>query len=181
MSSETPDPGAFVRVDVSTLHLAHPRIRAEDWRSPLIGKLLGTAQYVETSCEMHSAFRGVGEPEVCRTLSLSWTGLAEDFQRCWRTYQGSVLTEFAALAVACILLSLDVNLEITEVTRRGEKADYWIGDGQFLIEVSGQSTGNLTTLLEQKVKQLQSNPFGKGGFVCVSDFSSLNAILWFHV
>jgi hypothetical protein len=90
------------------------------------------------------------------------------------------LTEFAALAVACILLSLDVNLEISEVTRRGEKADYWVADGQFLLEVSGQTTGDLSMLLEQKVKQLQANPFGKSGFVCVSDFTSLRAILSFH-
>lgn len=167
-------------VDVGTLHLQHPKIRAEDWRSPLVGRLLGTAHYSEVSQAIEQSFKGFDKREILNSVLLFWSDLRDDFHRCWRTYQAPVLTEFAALALACILISINTNLEITEVTRRGDKADYWIGDGEFLLEVSGQIEGNLSSLLEQKAHQLQSNPFGCSGFVCVTNFSISRALLWFY-
>jgi hypothetical protein len=72
-------------------------------------------------------------------------------------------------------------MEITEVTRRGSRVDYWIGDRQLLLEVSGTQTGNLATLCTSKAKdQLLKNPFNKDGFVCVSRFSNTAARLWYY-
>ncbi len=114
-------------------------------------------------------------------LPLEWSGLQTDYERCLRTYQSSVLTEFAALAVACILLNKRAGLEITEVTRRGSKIDYWIGQRDLVLEVSGTESGDLAALCEKKAgEQLLKNPHQKDGFVCVSRFSSRNARLWFY-
>ena len=52
--------------------------------------------------------------------------LREDFTRCVNTYQAPILTEFATLGIACLLTHARLNSQITEVTRRGERVDYWI-------------------------------------------------------
>jgi hypothetical protein len=71
-------------------------------------------------------------------------------------------------------------LEITEVTRRGHKADYWLGNREALLEVSGQQEGNLEALCDAKSAQLRANPFGKSGFVCVAIYRHACCRLWFY-
>jgi hypothetical protein len=48
-----------------------------------------------------------------------------------------------------------------------------------LLEVSGRKAGDLDDLRRYKEAQLRSNPYGKGGYVSVVDFSRLRARLWF--
>ena len=98
-----------------------------------------------------------------------WRGLGEDLERCVRTHQGPVITEFAALGMACVLAN-QASLTISEVCRRGEVVDYWLNDRQFLLEVGGQVEGGLPALCATKARQLKKNPFGKSGFVCVTLF-----------
>jgi hypothetical protein len=167
-------------IEVAELHLPHPQIRAEDWRSPLVKRLLGSDEYHDGEQAMKDSFRAQKASVVENTLMLSWHGLSEDFAKCCKTYQDPVITEFATLGLACILVARRAGLEITEVTRRGEKADYWLGNKEALLEVSGQEEGNLETLCEAKAVQLKANPFGKSGFVCVAIYGDACCRLWFY-
>ena len=168
-------------VPVHQLHEHHPQIRAEDWRSPLVARLINDAAYSDGNADLSDSFRAKDADPRDGKLPLAWSGLQADYDRCLKTYQTSVLTEFAALAVACILVNRRAGLEITEVTRRGDKVDYWIGDRDLLIEVSGTQSGDLAALCDSKAKdQLLKNPFKKDGFVCVSRFRSPAARLWYY-
>lgn len=168
-------------VDVCSLHAAHPLIRAKDWCSPLVLRLLSPDSYRDGSREMRDSFRSDGaEQPADGSLNLRWKGLRQDCDQVGRTYQEPVITEFATLGLACILVENRANLEITEVTRRGEKADYWLGDKELLLEVSGQQSGDLEALCLTKAQQLLENPFDKSGFVCVAIYEKKIARLWFY-
>jgi hypothetical protein len=124
------------------------------------------------------------KPEVGEATETTWTcrwrGLRKDFLICINTYQAGVLTEFATLGLACLLTTDRLNLEITEVTRRGERADYWIGDREYLLEVSGVQQGDLDALHDRKTIQLRENPFGADGFVCVANYNQKQVKFWHH-
>jgi hypothetical protein len=168
-------------VPIHQLHEHHPQIRAEDWRSPLVARLTHEATYADGNAVLSDSFRPVDANPADGKLPLTWSGLQTDYERCLKTYQTPVLTEYAALAVACILVNKRAGLEITEVTRRGDKVDYWIGDRQLLLEVSGTQTGDLAALCDSKAtEQILKNPFKKDGFVCVSRFGSPAARLWYY-
>jgi hypothetical protein len=168
-------------IQVEDLHKPHPRIRAKDWRSPLVKRLLGTNKYRDGACKLNSSYRATPSGiAVEEELSLSWQGLKADFEQAANTYQEPVITEFATLGVACILVTEQTGLQITEVTRRGEKADYWLGDRQYMLEASGQQDGNLDALCSEKAGQLLANPFDKAGYVCVASYDKRKARLWFY-
>jgi hypothetical protein len=118
--------------------------------------------------------------DVITNAEFSWSGLAEDFAKVIKTYQEAVITEFATLGLACALVTAYTGLELTEVTRRGEKADYWLGDRELMIEISGQKSGSLETLCSDKAQQLKANPFSKDGYVCVANYAHARARLWFY-
>jgi hypothetical protein len=166
------------KVDVCRIHLAHP-IRAADWRSPLVHRLLQSAPYRDGDREIAHSYRDPGYVKLEQHLRLSWHGLGDDLERCIRTYQGPVITEFAALGMACVLVN-QAGLTISEVCRRGEVVDYWLNGRQFLLEVSGEVDGTLPLLCKKKAKQLQKNPFGKSGFVCVTVFRRGLCRLWYY-
>jgi len=165
--------------DVHLLHEHHPSIRAEDWRSPLVRRLINSDVYADGDCPFENSFREETSIIKENEILLLWTGLKEDFDKCVRTYQSPHITEYATLGLACILLTQNASMEITEVTRRGERADYWIGDKDLLVEISGQQYGNLADLCAEKAKQLLENPFNKSGYVCVAIYSDCQARLWF--
>lgn len=170
-----------IPIDVNSIHGPHSQIRAEDWRSPLVRRLLGSDEYRDGSKQMSSSF--IGESDTVptnETLVMSWSGLASDFNKTVKTYQVPVITEFATLGLACGLVTAFTGLEITEVTRRGERADYWLGDRKLMMEISGQDSGDISKLCEQKSAQLAENPYGKPGFVCVASYSELSARLWYY-
>jgi hypothetical protein len=170
-----------VTIPVHKLHENHPKIRAADWRSPLVARLTGEATYADGNAVLTDSFRGKNQVLAEGTVPLEWSGLQTDYERCLKTYQANVLTEFAALAIACILLKQRAGLEITEVTRRGSKIDYWIGQRELVLEVSGTQKGDLAALCDKKAgEQLLKNPHKKDGFVCVSRFSTPIARLWFY-
>jgi len=166
-------------IAVHELHINHPCIRASDWRSPLVIRLCGESVYAEGSREINNSYRSKQMSVVENILSLSWEGLLEDYEQCLRTYQAPVITEMATLGLACVLMTHNEGREITEVTRRGEKADYWIGDKEELLEVSGQQDGNLDNLCTAKAEQLLANPFQKSGYVCVATYSNATSRLWY--
>lgn len=170
-------------IDVTTLHETHPRIRAKDWRSPLVLRLLQGPKYRDGQRVMTGSFRPVEGAEVSGALHLRWEGLGDDFKQCVNTYQEPVLTEFATLGLACVLLTNYTSFSISEVTRRGERVDYWIGDDQnrkrFVLEVGGQQNGPIDGLSTSKTTQLQDNPWKRPGFICVAVFAEAAARLWF--
>lgn len=106
--------------------------------------------------------------------------MATELSKCIKTYQVHVLTELASLGLACILLNVNTKKEITEVTRRGDKADYWVGERESLIEISGQQEGDIDSLCTVKSTQLLQNPFGKSGYVCVANYDENKARLWYY-
>jgi hypothetical protein len=166
-------------VDIARLHVAHPRIRAADWRSPLVRRLLNKQPYRDGSKLIGDSFRCPEGTESENQLSLTWSGLEEDVALTDNTYQEPVITEFATLGLACILTSRRTGLQITEVTRRGERVDYWLGDKEYVLEVSGTQSGSLEKLYETKAQQLSENPFEKSGYVCVAEYKGLRARLWY--
>ena len=166
-----------IRVD--TLHDRHPKIRAKDWRSPVVARLIANAAYSDGACVVVASIRPADGAGAVSQLPLEWRGLEEDYAQCLNTYQAPVVTEFAALGIACILCSV-AELEITEVTRRGDKVDYWLGDRDLLLEVSGTVDGDLSDLCATKAQsQLRKNPFEKDGYVCAVRFTTAEARLWF--
>ncbi|MBF0548973.1 MAG: hypothetical protein HQK60_00420 [Deltaproteobacteria bacterium] len=168
--------------DVERIQELHPKIRAQDWRSPLVSRLQGRESYCDGSTEVSINYRSMNAEAKCQEseVMLRWSGLEEDYKLCINTYQGPTLTEFATLGLACILVAELPHLEITEVARRGERADYWLGDKELLLEVSGQVNGSLSSLRDDKAKQLQANPFGKAGYVCVANYSEAASYLWYY-
>jgi hypothetical protein len=167
-------------INVHELHLPHPKLRAEDFRSPLVRRLSQTDRYQDGHTSLNNSYRGVDGIITDSTLMLQWKGLAEDHRKCLNTYQVPVITEYATLGLACILLTRNTSQEITEVTRRGEKADYWIGDREAMMEISGQQDGDITELCERKSGQLLENPYGQNGYVCVAIFDNRQARLWYY-
>jgi hypothetical protein len=166
---------------VEDLHEAHPRVRAKDWRSPLVKRLLKSSKYADGECDLNDSFRPAPGTEVAEdTLSLSWKGLNDDYGQAINTYQDPVITEFATLGLACILLTKRTGLQITEVTMRGDRADYWLGDRELLLEVSGLQHGQLDSLCDEKATQLLDNPYDKPGYVCVVVYEQPSARLWFY-
>lgn len=167
-------------VQVQLLHKAHPNIRAEDWRSPLVRRLLGCDQYTDGVQTFSDTFSSSEDGPIDSQMDLSWADLKDDFNRCVKTYQAPVITEMATLGLSCILLERRAKLEVTEVTLRGDRADYWLGEKELLLEVSGQQRGDLQDLHDEKATQLLDNPFGKDGYVCVANYTERKAILRFH-
>jgi hypothetical protein len=168
-------------IEISTLHEPHPQIRAKDFESPLVRRLLRATEYRDGSCSVLDSFRPPASDQPTeRSIDLSWKGLHKDFDQVLRTYQEPRITELATLGLACILVAHRAGLEITEVTRVGDRADYWLGDKQFLLEVSGQQSGTIDALCSEKAGQLLENPFSKSGYVCVAVYDQPRARLWFY-
>jgi len=180
IAERTVPTGTPVRVcRVQVMGSLHPRLRANDWRSPLVHRLLQSEKYKDGAADVAVDYKWL-EDRISSPVTLLWEGLATDFNQCLATYQAPVLTEFATLGLASVLVHLFAGLEITEVARRGEKADYWIGDRECMLEVSGKQSGNLEDLRDEKSEQLLSNPFGKPGFVCVAVYDEQKSYLWFY-
>jgi hypothetical protein len=97
-----------------------------------------------------------------------------------RTYQRNRIVEDAAIAIACILFPKIVNFEL-EVAYLGERADYWTTDRRYMVEISGtERAREFRSRHRKKIKQFLQNPYGKGGFVVVCDFSKKRILLSFH-
>ncbi|HWA76576.1 MAG TPA: hypothetical protein VG937_29780 [Polyangiaceae bacterium] len=150
-----------------------------DWRSPLVERLLASDEYQDGTKALSESLKLRSIAPTATTMTLRWHGLRDDFGQCHNTYQAPVITEMATLALACILTKKRAATEITEVTRRGEKVDYWLGQREFVLEVSGTVDGDLDALTTKKSEQLRDNPFERPGYVCVARYATCEARLWF--
>jgi hypothetical protein len=167
-------------VNVHELHQNQPLIGAEDFRSPLVRRLAQTDVYQDGEAIVTNSFRSEDGTMVERIFCLRWLGLADDHRKCINTYQEPVITEFATIGLACIFMNNLIGQEITEVTMRGQKADYWIGDREAMLEISGQQDGDIDSLCQNKSIQLLENPFGQNGYVCVAIFNDRQARFWYY-
>ena len=125
--------------------------------------------------------RDVGEAgESHRQLHLSWSASSAFDERI--PLQERVVTEWAAVGIACVLVPLYTDLRILQVTQAGDGFDYWVGDDEweYALEVSGTIEGSLAGRHAAKVRQLQRNPYGVDGYVAVTRFASLEAIFSFN-
>ncbi len=116
------------------------------------------------------------------TLRVQWKDeTAERIPHMIRTHHEIHLTEFAAIGITCILFPKVVNLSGMEVSEIGTRADYWISNKRYLIEISGTETEReLSRRHREKVEQLLDNPDGKDGYVVVVCFSSKHILFSFH-
>ena len=168
-------------ININTMPNSHGNLRAEDWRSPLVRRLICCDAYADGPKTITASYAGkTDDAAQNESLEIVWSGLASDFAKVIKSYQAPIITEMATLGLACGMVTAFAQMEITEVTRRGEKADYWLGDRELMLEVSGQEAGDLAALCQKKSAQLQDNPFGKDGFVCVANYADATARLWFY-
>jgi hypothetical protein len=116
------------------------------------------------------------------TVEFDW--LAETFpdcQRIFRTLQREAVVEYAAVAAAFLIVTNLAQRNIAEVTLRGDKADYFLDGRKYLLEISGtENAEHLASRHNEKVRQLQANPFGKDGYVFVCCFSNQRTKFSFH-
>jgi hypothetical protein len=117
-------------------------------------------------------------------ISVEFDWLAKTFPECQRlfqTLQREVIVEYAAVAAAFLIITNLMQRNIVEVTLRGGKADYFLDGRQHLLEISGtENAAHLVSRHNEKVRQLQANPFNKNGYVFVCCFSNQRAKLSFH-
>jgi len=111
------------------------------------------------------------------TVEFDWH--AETFpecQRIFRTLQREAIVEYAAIAVAFLIVNNLAQRNITEVTLRGGKADYFLDGRKYLLEISGtENAEQLASRHAEKARQLRANPFKKNGYVFVCCFSNQKA------
>jgi hypothetical protein len=168
-------------ININTMPEAHSNLRAVDWQSPLVRRLIGCDNYADGSATITGSYAGKTDSNPSNhAVTLHWSGFASDFGKLIKSYQAPDITEMATLGLSCGMISTFTQLEITEVTRRGERADFWLGDRELMLEVSGQESGDLAALCQEKSVQLQDNPYGKDGFVCVANYSDAEARLWYY-
>ncbi len=139
-------------------------------------KILCTTQWVVPRRDSIRAHRG---------FSQTWCKIqVETFPECRRlfqTLQREAIVEYAAVAAAFLIVTGLTQKSIAEVTLRGNKADYFLDDRQYLFEISGtENAEHLASRHGEKVRQLQANPFGKDGYVFVCCFSNQKARLSFR-
>ena len=98
-----------------------------------------------------------------------------------RIHQRKNLVEFAAIAIAFILFPQVVDLARFEPTDIGERADYWIANRKYLVEISGTENPDKVRQRQWEKKEQQlSNPSEQDGYVVVCGFATQEILLSFH-
>ena len=114
------------------------------------------------------------------TLRLSWDAQTADMPH--PPVQRYVVTEWAAYGIACVVLAVYTPFRLARIAEVGDRFDYWIANGSVLygLEVSGLLQGNIAARHREKIRQLQANPYGVDGFVCIVEFNSTTILLSAH-
>jgi hypothetical protein len=144
-----------------------------------IARLRRDAHATETLVRV--TLRGIDGPEeAVHALRLSWA--AESVPVRPLAVQENVLTEWAALAVACVVLSKYTAMRIREVAVQGDSFDYWVTDGQrdYGLEVSGTLEEDIEKRHREKVQQLLANPYRADGYAIAVRFASPEILFSFH-
>lgn len=170
---------------LESLHEYNPTvICASFFINPAIA-LLDSYRHKPFPCSV--SYEDIDSPTLARTtgeITVEFDWLAETFPACHRlfqTLQRESIVEYAAIALAFLLMTNLVQKEIVEVSLRGSRADYFVDQRNYMLEISGtESAAHLTSRHTEKVRQLLANPFGRDGYVFVCCFSNQRAKLSFH-
>jgi hypothetical protein len=114
-------------------------------------------------------------------LRVSWTQqTALKAQGIWHTEQPKSIVERAAVALAALILAKFLPEGQMQVTKIGDRADYWLPRLQCALEVSGTEQARaLRRRHREKVRQVLSNPLQWSGYVIVCCFTAQERrILW---
>ncbi|HEV2802779.1 MAG TPA: hypothetical protein VGW12_20070 [Pyrinomonadaceae bacterium] len=135
----------------------------------------------EVKCERIKSSR-IGQGEVVQ-VEIHWRpDTFPNSERLLKTIQREVIVEHSAVAIAFLLVTEIASCKVTEVTLRGDKADYFLNGRKIMLEVSGtENAGKSVLRHREKCEQLLSNPYGKGGYVVICCFSNNMAIFSFHL
>jgi hypothetical protein len=145
----------------------------------VIGRLQISAE--KTDATLQVTLRNVGsEAEQQRLLRIMWSETALPGRP--PAVPEAIVTEWAALSIACIAVSLYAGLKIQAVSAQGDRFDYWVSDGQkdYGLEVSGTLAGDIESRHAVKIKQWGDNPYGVDGWVVTVAFATRQVILSFH-
>jgi hypothetical protein len=135
----------------------------------------------DTEATLSVSLRDLGfTGEVQRVLRLVWSPTSVSLRPL--AVQPHTLTEWAAIAIACAVVSHYGGLRVQEVAAYGDRFDTWVTDGEreYGLEVSGTTTEEVETRHRAKVRQLLANPFGVDGYVVVVGFATRTAVFSFH-
>jgi hypothetical protein len=105
-------------IDINAMPMSHSNLRAEDWRSPLVRRLIGCDKYVDGLTTITGSYAGQTDSNPSNhPVTIHWSDLESDLAKVIKTYQAPVITEMATLGLACGLISAFTQMEVTEVTR----------------------------------------------------------------
>jgi hypothetical protein len=144
-----------------------------------IHRLRGVA--AQSEAELAVYLRDIGDKgEKQRVLRVKWNASTVAEQPLGVSEH--TVTEWAALGVASMVVSVYAALDIQAVTAQGDRFDYWVSDGRkdFGLEVSGTLTTDVEGRHASKVRQWRENPYGVDGFVITAGFATRQVILSFH-
>ena len=146
----------------------HPDILLEDWLPALAIRAMSTSDESAGRSQVH--VKSAPLAEDANTV-FTWELTRDEISRYRNSYQDPVVTEYAAIVLSALILMRTVGKPITEVTARGENtADFWLGDREAILEVSGQTSGSTESLYLKKREQLLRSVGERYGYVCVSSF-----------
>ncbi len=118
--------------------------------------------------------------EQCRMLRVTWSPESVPIRP--PGVSDHVVTEWAALGMACILVARYTPYHIFETAQIHDCFDFWLTDGHRKcgLEVSGTLSGALEVRHRAKIEQWRPNPHRVDGLVVVAGFDARQAILSFH-
>lgn len=121
-----------------------------------------------------------GQPEEERALRLLWS--AESVAKQPLAVQDHIITEWAALAMACVVLAKYTPLRLRAVALQGDRFDYWVTDGQsdYGLEISGTLEEGIEGRHGEKVRQLLANPYRIDGYALTVRFAVPEVLFSFH-
>jgi hypothetical protein len=121
-----------------------------------------------------------GQPEEERMLRLFWS--KESVAKQPLAVQDRIITEWAALAMACVVLAKYTPLRLRAVALRGDRFDYWVTDGRrdYGLEISGTLEDDIEGRHRDKVQQLLANPYRIGGYAVTARFAVPEILFSFH-
>lgn len=134
-----------------------------------------------THTEVRVRMRNIsGQTEEERTLRLFWS--TESVAKQPLAVQDHIITEWAALAMACVVLAKYTPLRLRAVALQGDRFDYWVTDGRrdYGLEISGTIEEDIEGRHRDKVRQLLANPYRIDGYALTARFAVPEVLFSFH-
>lgn len=137
--------------------------------------------HTDTEAWVRVRMRNIGgQAEEERRLRLIWS--AESAAKQPLAVQEHIITEWGALAMACVALAKYTPLRLRAVALQGDHFDYWVTDGHrdYGLEVSGTREEDIEGRHRDKVRQLLANPYRVDGYAVTSRFAVPEVLFSFH-